>query len=264
LTAFQVVDGATSVRVDFADGSSTTVTGVAAWSRPQDWAILKVNSANGKPLEQAAANSWKVGDLCYVLTSEGQNSRTIQTVNITGSEGTASPGQRLTITNLGPDGWLRAPLLNGYGRVIGLLSGGVQGSGSRRMGTWMNYVEPDQMGADLNPTVLPLAAIPPAAVSQQQTSFATLAANGALIAPVAVNPQAAGGVLCVDFRSLNGQAIVPVQPGANLSRAQGHFGVVITWGPNEKVRSLAQLRIYDLQNHALLQTAHRRSSWNRG
>lgn len=252
LTAFQAIDGASSVRLDFADGSNATVSSVAAWSRPQDWAILKVNAPNGKPLEQAAANSWKIGDLCYVLTSEGQNSRTIQTVNITGMQGTGAPGQRLTITNLGPEGWLGAPLLDNYGRLIGILSGGMQGTGNRRMGLW--EVDPDQTGADLNPTVLPLAAIPPASISQQPTTFTTLASEGALIIPVVTNPQAAIGVLCEDFRSFHGQAIVPVQLAGHLSRSQGHFSVVITWGPNEKVNSLAQLRVYDLQNHALLQT----------
>lgn len=255
LTAFQAVDGASSVRVDFADGSTTTATSVTAWSRPQDWAILKVNSPNGKPLEQAAPNSWKIGDLCYVLTSQGQNSRTIQTVNITGMQGAGAPGQRLTITNLGPEGWLGAPLLDQYGHVIGVLGGGMQGLASHRMGTWMNYVPPDQMGANLNPTVLPLSAIPAAAVSQQPTSFATLASDGALIMPVAANPQAAIGVLCADFRSLRGQAIMPVGNGANPSRGQGQFAVVVTWGPNEKVSGLVQLRVYDVQNHALIETA---------
>ncbi|MGH9734032.1 MAG: S1 family peptidase, partial [Candidatus Acidiferrales bacterium] len=254
VTAFQVIDGASSLRLDFADGSSAKVADVAAWNRAQDWAILRVDSPNEKPLEQAAPDSWRVGDLCYVLTSEGQNSRTIQTVTITGMEGKASASQRLTISALGPQGWLGAPLLDRYGRVIGLLSGGLQGSGSRRMGAWINYVNSDQMGADLNPTVLPLSALPRAAISEQPTTFAQLAAQGALITPLVVNPQAAIGVLCVDFRNFQGQTIVPVQPGANLSRARGHFGVVITWGPNEKVRSFAQLRIYDLQNHAVLQT----------
>ena len=252
LTAFQAIDGASSVRLDFADGSNATVNSVAAWSRPQDWAILKVNAPSGKPLEQAAANSWKIGDLCYVLTSQGQNSRTIQTVNITGMQGAGASGQRLTITNLGPEGWLGAPLLDNYGRVIGILSGGMLGTGNRRMGIW--NIDPTQIGANLNPTVLPLSAIPPAAVSQQPTSFATLASDGALIMPVAANPQAIIGTLCADFKNFRGQVIEPVRTGPNVSRAQGQFAVVITWGPSEKINGFAQLRIYDLQNHPLLQT----------
>ena len=252
LTAFQVIDGATSLHLDFADGSSANVTSVVAWNRQQDWAILKVNAPNSKPLDQAAANSWKVGDLCYVLTSEGQGSRTIQTVNITGIQARPA-GQRLTITPLGPEGWLGAPLLDQHGRLIGILGGGLQGTGNRRMGLWVNG-EPDQMGADPNPTVLPVSAIPQAAVTQQPTTVVHLSAQGVLITPVVLNPQAAVGVLCQDFRSLDGQAILPVQPWPNLSRAQGHFAVVITWGPNEKISSFAQLRIYDLQNHILLQT----------
>ena len=254
LTAFQVIDGASSLRLDFADGSSATVAGLLAWSRLQDWAILKVGSSNSNPLEQAPAGSWKVGDICYVLTSGGPNSRTIQTVNITGMEGIRAGGQRLTVSALSPEGWLGAPLLDRYGHVIGIL-GGAPALSDHRMGNWTTYIDLDQMQAAVNPTVLPLSAIPQKAVLQQPTTFAELAARGALMKALAVNPQAAIGVICADFRDFQGQTIVPVRPGANPSRAAGHFAVVITWGPNEKVRSLAQLRIYDLENHLLLQTA---------
>ena len=61
LTSFQVVDGATSVRIDLADGTHTVVT--VARSRPNDWAILRLTTI--RPLEKAAPDSWKVGDLCY-------------------------------------------------------------------------------------------------------------------------------------------------------------------------------------------------------
>jgi hypothetical protein len=49
LTAFQVIDGASSVRVDLADGSSATIKNLVAWNRHQDWAILKVDSAKSAP-----------------------------------------------------------------------------------------------------------------------------------------------------------------------------------------------------------------------
>src|SRR5208282_679936 len=58
LTAFQMIDGASSLRVDLADGSHATVNDVVAWSRARDWAILKVDSGKVRPLEKAAPNSW--------------------------------------------------------------------------------------------------------------------------------------------------------------------------------------------------------------
>lgn len=251
LTAFQAIDGASSLRLDFADGSFAKVTDVVNWNRPQDWAILKVNEPTGKPLEQAAPNSWKVGDECYVVTSAGSNGRTIQTVNITGMEGTVPSAKRLTISAVSPEGWVGAPLLDRYGQLIGIL-GGVPAWNNRRTGGWMTYLE----GTDVavNPTVLPASEIPSAAISQQPTSLAELAAQGVLTTPLVINPQVASGVLSEDFRNSHGQVIVPVQPETTLSRAQAHLAVVITWGPAAKVRSVTQLRIYDSQNHALLQT----------
>lgn len=251
LTAFQAIDGASSLRLDFADGSFAKVTDVVSWNRSQDWAILKVREPSGKPFEQAAPNSSKVGDEGYVVTSAGSNGRTIQTVNITGMEGILPNGQRLTISAVNPEGWVGAPLLDRYGRLIGIL-GGVPAWGNRRLGGWMTYLE----GTDVavNPTVLPASEIPAAASSQNPTSLAELAAEGVLTAPLVINPQVATGVLSEDFRNSHGQVIVPVQPETTLPREQAHFAVVITWGPAEKVRSVTQLRIYDLQNHALLQT----------
>jgi S1-C subfamily serine protease len=75
LTAFQMIDGASSVRVDLADGSNATVANLVAWNRRQDWAILKMDLPKVEPLQRAAPGSWKVGDTCYVLSSHGQGSR---------------------------------------------------------------------------------------------------------------------------------------------------------------------------------------------
>lgn len=256
LTAFQVIDGATSLRVDFADGSQAAIHDVVAWNRSQDWAVLTVESQKVPPLEKAAPNSWKVGDLCYVLTSQGQGSRTIQNVNITGLQGTPPSQQRLTVSALGAGGVVGAPLLDGYGRIVGVLSGGLAGLGSPRMGTWARYIDPGEMTAAIaDLTALPIAAIPQAAWSQQTTTFADLAAKGVLITPLVRDPQAAVGQLCDDFQKFHGQAILPVRARNEFSRKQGEFALVITWGPSQKLKGMQQLRIYDADNHAIAQTA---------
>jgi len=254
LTAFQAIDGASSLRLEFADGSRIAVADVLAWNREQDWALLAVPSEKEQPLTRAAPDSWKVGDLCYLITSQGQGSRTIQTVNITGFQATRLTGQRLEISSPGAEGWLGAPLLDISGNLIGVLSGGLAGLGSRRMGSWANYMDPGGSGATMNPTVLPLSAIPSRPASQQPVAFSALAARGVLTVPLVLNPQAATGTLCDGFQQFNGQAIVPTHPANEFSRKQGTFGVVITWGPSEKIKSTAQLRIFDADNNAIVQT----------
>jgi S1-C subfamily serine protease len=254
LTAFQAIDGASSLRVDLADGSSMTIGNVVAWNRGQDWAILKVETSKAQPLEKAAPNSWKIGDLCYVLASQGQGSRTIQNVNITGLQGTVKSAQRLTISAFGGAA-VGAPMVDGYGRVIGVLSGGLAGMGSRRMGTWASYLDPGQMATTIaDPTVLPIAAIPEAAWSFQPVTFADLAAQGALILPLVQDSQAASGELCEDFQKFHGEAIMPVRPRRDFSKKQGSLALVVVWGPSKKLKSTQELRIYDADNRAVART----------
>jgi len=254
LTAFQVIDGASSVRVELADGSNATVANLVGWNRRQDWAILKMDSAKVQPLIRAQPNSWKIGEVGYVLTSQGQGSRTIQTVNISGLQGTAPSTQRLNISTGGSIG---APLLDGYGHVIGILGGGVPGFGSQRMGTWALYLDPGATGLATiaGPTALPLASIPEVATSQQPTTLADLGAQGVLIRPLVRNPQVAEGTLCEDFQKLHGVAIEPVRPDRNFSKKLGTLALVVIWAPTARIKSMARLRIYDEDNHAVEQTA---------
>jgi S1-C subfamily serine protease len=256
LTAFQLIDGASSLRVDLADGSHVTINDVVAGNRRQDWAMLKVASANVQPLEKAAPDSWKIGDLCYLLASQGQGSRTIQSVNLTGLQGTVKSAQRLNISAFVGEGAIGAPLVDGHGRVIGVLSGGWMGMGSRRMGTWNSYVDSGQTSTtSAAPTVLPIALIPEAATSQQAVALADLAARGALMMPLPRDSQVASGVLCEDFQKIGGEAIMPLRPRGEFSRKTGNLALVVIWTPSKKLKSVQQLRIYDADNQPVAQTA---------
>jgi hypothetical protein len=254
LTAFQVVDGATSLRIDFADGVRTVVYDVVAWNRPADWAILKVDSDKVQPLERAAPDSWRVGDLCYVLTSQGQGSRTIQSVSLTGLQGSTKSSQRLTLSEFGGQGILGAPLLDRYGRVIGLLSGGLAGMGSSRMGNWTAYLDPGQgITAIADLTVLPLAQIPPGLASQPASTLADLATHGALEKPLPQVSQVITGSFCEDFRRV-GDDFMPLRTTRSFSRARGNLALVVAWAPLNKLKGMQQLRVYDLNNQPVLQT----------
>jgi hypothetical protein len=253
LTSFQVVDGATSLRIDLADGTRAVVNDLVAWSRPSDWVILKVDYDKAQPLEKAAPDSWKVGDLCYVLTSQGQGSRTIQSVNLTGLQGSGK-SQRLTVSQFGGQSVLGTPLLDSYGRAIGLLSGGLAGMGSSRMGNWTAYLDPGQgMTAIADLTVSPLAQIPPAATSQPPSTLADLAARGVLQKPLPQVSQVVTGFFCEDFRKI-GNDIMPVSTTRTFSHARGSLAVVIDWAPVKKIKGMQQLRVYDLNNQPVLQT----------
>ena len=128
--------------------------------------------------------------------------------------------------------------------------------GSARMGNWSSFLDPGQGAAAIaDPTVLPLAMIPQTAMSQQAVTLADLAAQGALMMPLAIDSQAGTGSLCQDFRRLGDQAILPVGPGREFSRKQGNLAAVVTWGPSKKIKGMQRLRIYNADNRLVAETA---------
>src|SRR5260370_23418907 len=69
-TAFRVVDGAHSLRIQLPDGTRAQTDSVVAWNRRQDWAILKVDTRKNAKLPIAGDKSWSIGDHCYWLDTE--------------------------------------------------------------------------------------------------------------------------------------------------------------------------------------------------
>lgn len=256
LTAFQVIDGASSLQIDFPDGSHMPATQVLAWNRRQDWAILKVDAPNAQPLERATDNSWKVGDICYLLGAPNESSRTIQNVGITGIQKSADAGDRINISWTGGPLAIGSPLLDEDGRVVGILGGSlVPGLESLSRPGGREYM---QSGAPLPglgaPLVVPISAVPEQLNPAQSATLTTLAAQGFFVLPLSRNTQVLNGVLCTGYQQLGRVALSPLDPTFEFSRARDSLGVVITWTPDKKFKSTVQFQIYDLDNRLLEQT----------
>jgi S1-C subfamily serine protease len=84
VTAFRVIDGAHSLRIQFADGTRGQADSVAGWNRRQDWAILKVEASKHPVLQTADSKSWSIGDHCYWLDTKTDGGRVIADGQIVG------------------------------------------------------------------------------------------------------------------------------------------------------------------------------------
>ena len=100
VTAFQVIDGASALRVKLADGRALETTEVWAWNRLQDWAVLKVPSGAMARLEPANAKSWSVCDRCFSLGVPTEGNRVIVDEGITGSQSFPELGDRFNLSSL--------------------------------------------------------------------------------------------------------------------------------------------------------------------
>jgi hypothetical protein len=74
LTAFEALDGASSLRILLPDGTHAATHEVLASNRWQDWALLSVPRAKG-PFLKRAASSVNIGDRCVFLDTGPSGSR---------------------------------------------------------------------------------------------------------------------------------------------------------------------------------------------
>ncbi len=97
VTAFQAIDGATTLRVVFHDGRRVTIDSVAAWDRRADWAVLQFSADSLPYLRRAKPESWSVGDTCYALDSPSEGNRTLAAGVVTGKSSATAPQTASTL-----------------------------------------------------------------------------------------------------------------------------------------------------------------------
>ena len=254
LTAFQVIDGASSLRIEFPDGQEATTKQVLAWNRRQDWAILKIDGSKAKLLERAPLKSWKVGDDGYLLGSPNENSRTIEHVGITGIEELTDAGERINTSWYGGTRTIGSPLLDSYGRVIGVLGGslfpGMETLREEVMGTYT--FSGQGVDSDVAPLVVPISLVPEEINAKSPSTLDELA-ESQFVEPLPRNREATG-TLCRDVQRVGDVAITPVGATTQFSRTHDTLALVITWTPDKKAKAPLQLRIFDLDNHTVEQT----------
>jgi S1-C subfamily serine protease len=125
VTAFRVIDGAHSLRIQFADGTHIQTDSVALWNRRQDWVILKVDAGKNGSLRTAESKLWSIGDHCYWLDTKTGGGHVIADGQIVGKESREGWGERISISNIASSPATGGPLLNERGEVLGLLGGTV-------------------------------------------------------------------------------------------------------------------------------------------
>jgi len=256
VTAFQSIDGASSIRLILFDGSQITTNQVIAYSRWQDWALLSAAPQKFGTLERAPAASYKVGDTDYVLGVPPSGGRTIEAVSISGVQQSSQAGTRLHISWDGGTRTIGSPLLDDHARVIGILGGSeMPGANSvMRVGSRSLQYVPQIGPSNAELLVVPMALISEKVYSQTPTTLSDLASHNQLIAPLPLDPQTDKAILCKDFQKLSDVMIEPVNPTGEFSKSRDQLALVILWAPDKKTKSIVQIRIFDLDNREVART----------
>lgn len=120
-TAFQAIDGASSLRIIGPSGERQQVTSVRAWSRKNDWVLIPANTTGLSLLPKAA--SWNVADTAMILDPREGGSLVIGSVNLAGKQTDKELGERILVDVDLPLGTIGGPLLNLSGEVIAVVGG---------------------------------------------------------------------------------------------------------------------------------------------
>ncbi len=129
LTAAHVVDKATAIEVEFADGTKTT--GHVVWVEPLiDLAMIQAGKvpSSAKPLKLAKASNYQIGEQVMVIGAPFGISHSLSVGYLSGiRDGSAIPGRELVPRLLQTDASINqgnsgGPMFNLNGEIIGIVS----------------------------------------------------------------------------------------------------------------------------------------------
>jgi hypothetical protein len=125
LTAFQSINSAINIEVEFENGAKSVTNEIIAFNQPQDWILLKANTQDIPAIEIGNPGSIAVGEQMIVFSVAGGSSRTIGAVDISGRGNVPGFGERIHLNPALPLSAIGGPLLDLYGKAVGVLGGNV-------------------------------------------------------------------------------------------------------------------------------------------
>lgn len=124
-TAFQAIDSASSLEIEFPDGRKTQTNQIFALSRNGDWAILKADTGAAAPIARGDAARLLVGQRLALFTFDS-NTRVIGVVDIGGQSMVPGFGRRIQVTPETAPEAAGSPLLDSAGRAVGIVGGSLK------------------------------------------------------------------------------------------------------------------------------------------
>jgi len=252
ITAFEMIDGATKVRLTFSDGSHLETDQVSAWNRRQDWAALKPNATKLPKLQRAAVDSWSVGDTSMYLETAPEGNRVATNVSIDGKNAFAGAGMRINISAAPTDHSIGTCLLNEYGEVIGIVGGAIIPGASAM--NFLDFANPAPPAAGSRVSMrgglaVPITAIP-ASPADITTPLSVLDEKGEFLPPVTASRNIVYGQLARNISNKGGLPF-PVDGGGSFSKRDPKIYVYVLWEGREKAKGPVTMRVFDIDNHLL-------------
>jgi len=252
LTAFQLIDGATRLRVLLPDGRRLETQEVLSWDKWQDWAFLKVDSRQKRFIALSPNADSPVGSRVFALAVSPTGSRVIVRCDIVGKNRFPQNGERINLNCTHPD-VIGSPLLNEYGDLIGVVGGNlIPGMPSTKSFPGM-YAGAAQI-ANSTPGILavPVNSASKPSSTQAPINLQQLASDGTFTPALTRFENIQWGTLA---RRVEAKPFPrPLEETYEFRSSEKAVSVFLSWQPKEKIKGATLIRIYDLSGHVLIET----------
>jgi hypothetical protein len=241
VTALQVIDGASSVRVTAPDGTVTVVDRLLALARERDLAVLDVPPGMRAVLKPAGKGAGQVGDRVFTLAAGEDGLRTLLDVAISGTSTKAPHGERFSLNNPSTRSAAGAPILNDAGDVLGVLGGEiVPGAATVRQNESVSLRE--LLGYPAMLWCVPHSSLP--SVGTAATSFADLTRTGQFTAPLGAGRRHVATGVAAQNVQRDGGWVRAIGQNTRFSKAAGSFWALVNLSPQVKLRSRGTFRVF--------------------
>jgi hypothetical protein len=121
-SAFQCIDSAKSLEIEFSDGRKVPTDHILAASRMGDWAVVSADTGTLTPVQRGEPNAISVGNRLLAFNVDSKV-RVIGGVDIGGRSFVTGFGARIQLAPAVESEAVGGPLLDLSGRVVGILGG---------------------------------------------------------------------------------------------------------------------------------------------
>jgi hypothetical protein len=249
-TTAGVLDEADRIVAFTADGSSRPVEDVLGWSRRDQWAVLAGGPEGVPSLEVAALSQTSIGDRCFSMDGTASGGRVLMEGSIVGQT-TAVDGPPRFVVSF-PIGAARpgSPVVNESGEFLGVVAG------------TPNLMEMlRQQGSLRGVAVLPLSAFR-LREGAAPVPLAALRDTGELLAPVVGDEHVRSGGFAVSIQ--RGPIVAPSDQREEFHVSEKGFTVFVTWNPNERLRGMLTMSLFDADNQLVAQSKPARRDFRKG
>ncbi len=155
-SAFQAIDSADGLEVEFSDGRRVPTVEMWAANRLQDWVLLKAETGSIPALTIEPKPSFAIGEPMLTFSVESGMTRTFGSVDVSGTRTDPVFGDRIQIAPPMSAETAGGPLFSPAGKVVGILGGSLAPGSRYEARSSIMPISPYWAGTRMPPTAVPI------------------------------------------------------------------------------------------------------------